>query len=91
MLGFFSIYHLILLRFNKLPMEKVLLFFFFFLKGRSEDEYHFVFRSSEKTAMVTDTALSQTCWSVNGHRTLRKGFLDNLHYGFSVPFSDRKG
>lgn len=69
-------------------MEKVLLFFF---KGRREDEHPFVFKSSEKTAAVTDTALSQTCGSVNGHRTLRKGFLDNLQNGFSAPFSDRKG
>lgn len=53
---FFSIYHLIFVRFNKLPMEKVLPFFFW--KGRGEDEHPFVFRSSEKTAAVSERAVS---------------------------------
>lgn len=52
---FFSIYHLIFVSFNKLPMEKVLSFFFW--KGRGEDEHPFVFRSSEKTAAVSERAV----------------------------------
>lgn len=35
--------------------------------------------------------LCPSCWSVNGHRTLRKGFLNNLQNRFSVPFSGREG
>lgn len=85
---FFSIYHLIFVRFNKLPMEKVLPFFF----GREGGRMNILLCSGLlRRQQRCLRELCPSCWSVSGHRTLRKGFLNNLQNRFSVPFSGREG